>query len=250
MFGRGSLLGTLVAIAFAVTAAPASATVEIHSHNDPAGDPTAIAYHLVRPAPLTPVDFTLRDGEYKGFGPFEGTVVIQAVVPTGWTVADIQCTGPNPAEFTIDVPNGRVTMQHGASEDQICSFTNRHGPASGGGSSGVTPAPSQGSQPGQPLPLGPALLGVKIGRGYAAATVRITRRSVIKTQLLRGKRVVGTSRVVRKAGVYDVTVSIDPKLSRSLRHQGRKRVQLTLKVVVAPIGGLTRVYRYRVLVRL
>ena len=73
---------------------------------------------------------------------------------------------------------------------------------------------------------------------------------MIKTQLLRGKRVVGTSRVVRKAGVYDVTVSIDPKLSRSLRHQGRKRVQLTLKVVVAPIGGLTRVYRYRVLVRL
>jgi ribosomal protein L31E len=100
------------------------------------------------------------------------------------------------------------------------------------------------------LPRGPALLGVKTGRGYAAATVRITRRSVIKTQLWRGRRVVGTSRVVRKAGVYDVTVSIDPKVSRSLRHQGRKRVQLTLRVVVAPIGGLTRVFRYRVLVRL
>jgi hypothetical protein len=250
MFGRGSLLGTLVAIAFAVTAAPASATVDVTNHNDPAGDPTVISYRIQIPSQAAPIDFALHDGEYKGFGPFEGIVVIQAVVPTGWKVADIQCTGPNPAEFTIDVPNGRVTMQHGASEDQICSFTNRHGPASGGGSSGVAPAPSQGSQPGQPLPLGPALLGVKTGRGYAAATVRITRRSVIKTQLWRGKRVVGTSRVVRQAGVYDVTVSIDPKLSRSLRHQGRKRVQLTLKVVVAPIGGLTRVYRYRVLVRL
>ena len=250
MLGRGSLLGTLIAIAFSITAAPANATVEIHSHNDPAGDPTAITYRIQPPAPAAPVDFPLRDGEYKGFGPFEGVVVVQALVPSGWQVADIQCTGPNPAEFTIDVPNGRVTMQHGYNEDQICSFTNRRGSASGGASSGVTPAPSQGSQPGQPLPRGPALLGVKIGRGYAAATVRITRRSVIKTQLLRGKRVVGTSRVVRKAGVYDVTVSIDPKLSRSLRHQGRKRVQLTLRVVVAPIGGLTRVYRYRVLVRL
>jgi hypothetical protein len=73
---------------------------------------------------------------------------------------------------------------------------------------------------------------------------------VIKTQLWRGKRKVGTSRVVRKAGVYDVTVSIDPKVRRALRHDGRKRVQLTLRVVVAPIGGLTRVFRYRVLVRL
>jgi hypothetical protein len=250
MFGRGSLLGTFVAIAFAVTAPTASATVEIHSHNDPAGDPTVITYRIQPPAPAAPVGFPLRDGEYKGFGPFEGVVVVQALVPSGWHVADIQCTGPNPAEFTIDVPNGRVTMQHGYTEDQICSFTNRAGSASGESSSGVTPAPSQGLQPGQPLPRGPALLGVKTGRGYAAATVRITRRSVIKTQLWRGKRVVGTSRIVRKAGVYDVTVSIDPKLRRALRHDGRKRVQLTLRVVVAPIGGLTRVFRYRVLVRL
>jgi hypothetical protein len=251
MLGRRSLLGALVVISFAATAAPAAATVEVHSHNDPAGDPTAIGYHLERPAPLTPVDFTLQDGEYKGFGPFAGTVVIQAVVPTGWQVADIQCTGPNPAEFTIDVPNGRVTMQHGVSEDQICSFTNRKGSASGGGSSGVTPAPSTpGTGPSLVVPRGPALLGAKSGRGFAAATVRITRRSVIKTQLWRGSRVVGTSRVVRKAGVYDVTVSLDPKLRRALRHQGRKRVQLTLRVVVVPQHGLTRVFRYRVLVRL
>ena len=226
MLGRPSLLGALVVISFAATAAPAAATVEVHSHNDPAGDPTAIGYHLERPAPLTPVDFTLHDGEYKGFGPFAGTVVIQAVVPTGWQVADIQCTGPNPAEFTIDVPNGRVTMQHGVSEDQICSFTNRKGSASGGGSSGVTPAPSTpGTGPSLVVPRGPALLGAKSGRGFAAATVR-------------------------PAGVYDVTVSLDPKLRRALRHQGRKRVQLTLRVVVVPQHGLTRVFRYRVLVRL
>jgi hypothetical protein len=250
MLGRRSLLGALLSVTFAATAAPAGATVEIHNHNDPAGDPTVIAYRLQPPAPSAPVAFTLHDGEYKGFGPFEGVVVAQALVPAGWQVADIQCTGPNPAEFTIDVPNGRVTMMHGVSEDQICSFTNRRKSASGESSSGVTPAPSQGTLPGQPLPRGPALLGARSGRGYAAATVRITRRSVIKTQLLRGTRVVGTSRVVRKAGVYDVTVSIDPRVRRALRHDGRKRVQLTLRVVVAPINGLTRVFRYRVLVRL
>jgi hypothetical protein len=251
MLGRGSLVGTLVALALAVTAAPASATVEVHNHNDPAGDPTAITYRIQPPAPMPAVDFALRDGEYKGFGPFQGVVVVQALVPSGWQVADIQCTGPNPAEFTIDVPNGRVTMMHGVSEDQICSFTNRNGPLpSGGSSSSVTPAPGTGTLPTALLPRGPALLGVKSGRGFAAATVRITRRSVIKTQLLRGKRVVGTSRVVRKAGVYDVTVSIDPRVRRALRHDGRKRVQLTLRVVVVPVHGLTRVFRYRVIVRL
>jgi len=244
------LLATLATGSLLAMAAPASATVEIHNHNDPAGDPTVITYRLQPPAPMAPVDFALHDGEYKGFGPFEGTVVAQALVPAGWEVADIQCTGPNPAEFTIDVPNGRVTMTHGISEDQICSFTNRRRSASGGSSSGVTPAPSQGSQPGQPVPRGPALLGAKTGRGFAAATVRITRRSVIKTQLWRGKRVVGTSRVVRKPGVYDVTVSIDSKVRRALRHEGRKRVQLTLRVVVVPEHALTRVFRYRVLVRL
>jgi hypothetical protein len=251
MLGRRSLIGALVVISFAVTAAPAAATVEIHSHNDPAGDPTVMGYRLQPPAPAAAIDFTLHDGEYKGFGPFEGVVVAQALPPAGWEVADIQCTGPNPAEFTIDVPNGRVTMQHGISEDQICSFTNRRKSASGGSSSGVTPAPSTpATGPSLATPRGPALLGVKVGRGFAAATVRITRRSVIKTQLWRGKRVVGTSRVVRKAGVYDVTVSIDPKVRRALRHDGRKRVQLTLRVVVVPQHGLTRVFRYRVLVRL
>jgi hypothetical protein len=251
VLGRGSLLATLVVVSLGVMAAPAAATVEVHSHNDPAGDPTVIAYRIQPPAPAAPVDFALRDGEYKGFGPFEGIVVVQALVPTGWEVGDIQCTGPNPAEFTIDVPNGRVTMQHGVSEDQICSFTNRRKSASGGSSSGVTPAPSNPvSGPSLVLPRGPALLGAKVGRGFATATVRITRRSVIKTQLWRGSRVVGTSRVVRKAGVYDCTVSIDPTVRRALRHQGRKRVQLTLRVVVVPEHALTRVFRYRVLVRL
>jgi hypothetical protein len=251
MLGRRSLLGSLVAIAFAVTAAPASATVDVTNHNDPAGDPTVISYRIQIPSQSAPIDFALHDGEYKGFGPFEGVVVVQALVPSGWEVADIQCTGPDPAAFSIDVPNGRVTLQHGVSDEQFCSFTNRRKSASGGSSSGVTPSPpNPATGASLVVPRGPALLGAKVGRGYAAATVRITRRSVIKTQLWRGSRVVGTSRVVRKAGVYDVTVSIDPKVRRALRHQGRKRVQLTLRVVVVPERALTRVFKYRVLVRL
>jgi hypothetical protein len=147
----------------------------------------------------------------------------------------------------------REIAARGASlgNEQFCSFTNRRKSASGGSSSGVTPAPTNPANGASlVLPRGPALLGAKVGRGFAAATVRITRRSVIKTQLWRGRRVVGTSRVVRKAGVYDVTVSIDPKVTRALRHEGRKRVQLTLRVVVVPERALTRVFRYRVLVRL
>jgi ribosomal protein L31E len=244
------LLGTLLLVSFAATAAPAGATVDITNHNDPAGDPTVIAYRLQPPAPMAPVDFALHDGEYKGFGPFEGTVVAQALVPAGWEVAGIQCVGPDPAAFAIDVPNGRVTMTHGINDEQYCSFTNRRLSASGGASSSVTPTPPPGAVATQLLARGPALLGAKSGRGFAAATIRITRRSVIKTQLWRGSRVVGTSRVVRKAGVYDVTVSIDPSVKRALRRQGRKEVQLTLRVVVVPLHGVTRVFRYRVLVRL
>lgn len=240
----------LASLAFGATAAPASATVQITNHNDPAGDPTVITYRLQPPAPAAPVDFQLHDGEYKDFGPFAGTVVAQALLPAGWQVADIQCTGPNPAAFTIDVPNGRVTMTHGIDDEQFCAFTNRRQSASGGSSSTVTPTPTQGAIPTGLLPRRPALLGVKSGRGYAAATVRITRRSVIKTQLRRHGSLVGSSRVVRKAGTYDVTVSIDPGVRRALRHRGLKRALFTLRVVVAPIHGVTRVFRYRVIVRL
>jgi hypothetical protein len=49
MFGRGSLLGALAGIAFAVTAAPAGATVDVTNHNDPAGDPTVISYRIQIP---------------------------------------------------------------------------------------------------------------------------------------------------------------------------------------------------------
>ena len=94
MFGRGSLVGTFVAIAFAVAAAPASATVDVTNHNDPAGDPTVISYRIQIPSQAAPIDFALHDGEYKGFGPFEGLVVVQALVPAGWKSPTSSAPGP------------------------------------------------------------------------------------------------------------------------------------------------------------
>ena len=183
MFGRGSLLGTLAAIAFAVTAAPASATVEIHSHNDPAGDPTpliALPSSRAPRRPLTPVDFAApMTASTRASARSKGIVVIQRGRPTGWKVADIQCTGPNPAAFTIDVPNGRVTMQHGASEEQICSFTNRgtDRPRGGIGSLGRgARAARRASQPRAAASArGPRCSASRPDRGYAAATASASR---------------------------------------------------------------------------
>jgi hypothetical protein len=248
---RGVLLVILVALLLGATAAQAGATVDVSNHNDPAGDPTVIGYRIFPPPPAAPVDFALHDGEYQGFGPFQGTVVVQALLPAGWEVEDIQCSGTTPASaFAIDKAHGQVTIAHGMTDEQFCSFTNRRTAVPGSGSSGVAPAPPPNLAAPFVVPDKPALLHVKVGRRYADATIRITRRSVIKSQLLWRGHVVGTAREVRKPGTYDVTVSIRPSTARRFRRQGRKHVTLALRVVVAPSGRPTHVFRYRVVVPL
>jgi hypothetical protein len=246
-----SVLSALLALVFlAATAPEAGATVDIFNHNDPAGDPTVITYRFFYPPPTAPVDFTLHDGEYNGFGPFEGTAVVQVLLPAGWEVEDIQCGGTPQSAFAIDKVNGRVSINHAVADEQGCSFTNRRTSASGGGSSGVSPSPPPNLPASFAIPDKPALLHVKAGRRYADATIRITRRSVIKSQLLWRGHVVGTAREVRKPGTYDVTVSIRPSTARRFRHQGRKRVTLTLRVVVVASHRPAHVFRYRVVVPL
>jgi hypothetical protein len=154
-------------IFFAVATAEAAATLRIINHNDPAGDPTVIQYRLESPTwSSSPFPFELRDGGDRSFGVPAGTYTAQALVPAGWVVADIQCVGPRLADFVIDVPNGRVTMPHGTTDEQTCSFTNRKGggPAP---SRGVAPAPPPAEIPLVVLPRGPALLSVKARRGAA-----------------------------------------------------------------------------------
>jgi hypothetical protein len=258
---RALVVAALAVAGSGAVAQGAGATVIIQNHSDPAGDPALFPYHL--DLPNGPADFQLRDGEDKGFGSFMGTVVATAHPPAGWTVADIQCTGSEPAAFAIDVPHGRVTMQHNATDEQICSFTNRKAappnPRAPGAPAPPAPAPAPGVAPAPPGNIAPrvvqarkaAVLQVFARRRAAIARVNLVRRSVIKGQLFWRGRPVGVSRVVRQPGTYDLTVRLRRDALRQLRRGGRKRVTLTLAVVVAPRPrGAATVFRSGVIVRL
>jgi hypothetical protein len=238
----------------------AAATVVIQNHTDPAGDPATFAYHLDLPGGRPPADFVLRDGGQMDFGPFEGTVVATSNPPAGWQVADIRCTGADLTHFDIDIAHGRVTMQHRINDDQICAFTHRRidepgtatpaSPPTASSDTGLAPAPPTSSIPLIVAPRRAALLHVFPRRRAVTARVNIVRRSVIKTQLLWRGRVVALSRVVRPAGLYDVTLRLAPSFARRLRHEGRRRVTVALRMVVVPRPGATSVFRYGVIVPL
>jgi hypothetical protein len=157
--------------------------------------------------------------------------------------------------FQIDVPNGRVIINHAQDGEDTCTFTNRRVTASGGGTStpatsGVAPTPAPSELPKVSIPKKIALLKVNVGRRFASATVRLPQRSVIRAQLLRGSRVVGTSRVVRAAGTRTVRVNLTPATVRLLRRQG-STARLTLRVVVVPVGKKTgQVFRFGVRIKL
>jgi hypothetical protein len=254
------LLATLVAAFMGAMAATASATLEIQNYNNPAGDPTLITYRLFAggPEPLIP-DFTLGDGAKVSFGPdpnrYGRSYTFQALPPAGWQVADIRCASfsPGTGAFAYDIANGRVTITHDVGQDHFCAFTNRNtsSPGSGGaagGSTGISPtvpgaSPSSRSK-------APALLRVRGGRRFASATIRIARKSVIKAQLRKGKRVVGTTRVTHKAGTHVVKVALRKKWRSRYQRQGRKRVTLTLRVVVVGSNRATKVFTSGVIVRL
>jgi hypothetical protein len=268
---RPDRIGTLtvsILLLTAVAAPSAQATLRIVNHNDPAGDPTLITYRLSTPqrSPLIP-DFQLPDeqcqlpkdashcGTSFGVDPaiYGTTYIVQALVPPGWRTEAIECIGQGfPGEFTKDVANGRLTLVHqNKSAEQTCAFTNGRIAGSGGqaSSSGVSPTVPASEASKVTVPRGPALVGIRVGRGFAAATVRVTRRSVIRCQLLSGTTVVGTARVVRDAGTKTVRVTLRQKTWRSLRARGLKRKTFTLKVTIVA-GKATHVFRHRVLVKL
>jgi hypothetical protein len=246
----------LSAMLLAFAAPSAHATLRVVNQNDPAGDPTLITYRLLQPPSTTPLvpDFQLGDAGYRSFGVKPGTYVIQAnIQPTGWHVVGIECVGgPNPNDFVKDVANGRVTVTHEAGAEQTCTFKNSRVAGSGSSSSPqsspISPIVPPSELPKVTLPKGPALVRVTAGRGFATATVRITRRSVIRCQLLRGQHVVGSARVTHSAGTYTVRIDLTKRYLRFLRQHHRKRQLLTLRVVTTA-GKATHVFRYRVLVR-
>lgn len=259
-----ALVALLVVAFMGATASQAWATLEIQSNNDPAGDPTVQSYALLNSdgslrGGLVKNPFPLTAGERKSFGPPAGTYIWKAHPAAGWKVAAISCQNvdpvsgaPRPAragEFTVDVANGQVTIVHAANEDQYCAFTNQKIAAASGAGSNTGVSPTLPGVASAAL-KGPALLKVTRGLRFATARVRISRQSIIKAQLLKGKKVVGTARITRNAGTHDIKVTLAKKYRQSYLRQGLKRVTLTLKVVVVGSNRSTKVFRYGVVVRL
>jgi hypothetical protein len=240
-------LTLLIVGVFAVAATDAQATLRVQSHNDPAGDPTPMTYRLNNASWAQPIQFVLNDGEDKSFGPKPGTYTIQAVPPSGWQVRDIQCVGPDPAEFAIDLAHALVTVTHKAADDQTCAFTN--GKVNAPPSSGVAPSPPPEELPGN-LRKQIALLGVRAGKGFVTVKLRIVHRSAITLHLRRGTRVLARKRIVRHAGVRRVKIRLRPETRRWFRQHGHKRALFTLKIRVAERGDTKKVFWYRVIIRL
>jgi hypothetical protein len=264
------LLVAVLVLAFSgAMASNAWATLEIQSNNNPAGDPTLQSYALYNSDGtlraglkdgLNP--FSLTEGERRSVGPPAGTYIWQAMPAAGWKVGDIQCfrvdptTGnaiPSlPGEFAIDVAGGRVTINHADGQDEYCAFTNVliSAAAPGGGTSGSGVSPTlPGTVTGSLSQGKTALLRVLGGVHYAKAQVRISRKSVIRLSLLKGKSVVGTARYTRKAGTPTLTVRLRDSYRKSLKRKGVKKVTLTLKITIVGSNKATKVFRYGVVVQ-
>jgi hypothetical protein len=266
---RMLLVAALVLAFSGAMASNAWATLEIQSYNNPGGDQTLQGYALYNSDGtlrgglkdgLNP--FQLTAGERRSVGPPAGTYIWQAMPAAGWKVGDIQCLHVDPAtgnaipslpgEFAIDIANGRVTINHSDGQDEYCAFTNVK-VASGGGpgttpGTGVSPT-LPGTVTGSQSQGKTALLRVLGGVHYAKAQVRISRKSVIKLSLLRGKKVVGTARYTRNAGTPTLTVKLRDSYRKSLKRKGVKKVTLTLKITIVGSNKATKVFRYGVVVR-
>jgi len=231
-----------------VLAPDAGATLRIVNHNDPAGDPTVITYRIASATWLQ--DFQLADNDFRSFGPAPDTYTIQAFPPAGWQIGDIQCVSSRLKDFSVDVANGRVTVVHSGEDHDTCSFTNRR-VSDAPPSPGIAPAPPAAEVPAGAVPRRPAVLSVVAERRFAEATVRISRRSIIKGRLLTSKgRIVGRARISRKAGTYVLRVSCSRKAARRFRLRGKSDVTLTLRIAVVGRDGATWVFRHRVLMPL
>jgi hypothetical protein len=244
-------VGLVVAAFVAFAAADAGATIRIESHNDPAGNRTGITYRLDSPQwTREPIDVVLHDGDTKSYGPKPGTYTVQALPPAGWRVNDIQCVGPDPADFAIDVAHGVVTLTHREGAEQTCSFTNGQVGAAGPPGTGVGPSPPPDELPVIKVPRKVALLGVIPGKGFVDVRVRVIRRSTIKLHLRRGTRVLARKSVVRRAGVRRVRIQLRPETRRWFRDHGQKRVLFMLKIRVVDRRGHKKVFWYRVIIRM
>jgi hypothetical protein len=255
---RVLLVAMLALVFMGAMTAKASATVEVQNYNDPAGDPAKFVYQLTAASdPTRVLAFDeLGDGAKRSFGPdpaiYGNIYTLHAVLPAGWQTVAIKCVNnPGTATFTYDLAHSSVTLTHKAHEDQYCSFTNRKvsGPPAGATTSGIAPTTPGGGP--SLTSNAPVLLRVRAGTHYASATVRVRRASTIKGTLLWKGKTVGTARVKKsKAGTYVLKVTLAKKWTRSFKHQGRKKVTLSLRIVVVGSNKATKVFSSGVIVRL
>jgi hypothetical protein len=116
-------------------------------------------------------------------------------------------------------------------------------------SSGVAPSPPREELAGN-LREQIAPLGMRVGKGFVTATLRIGRRSAIRPHLRRGTRVLARKRIVRHADVRRVKIRLRPETRRWFRQRGHKRALFTLKIRVAERGEAKKVFWYRMIIRL
>lgn len=279
------LLVAVLVLAFTgATTSSAWASLGIQSYNDPAGDPTVHRYSLLRDGqPIAGLPngnpFTLVPGEDRNYGPPAGTYIWKALPAAGWKVTGILCTSfidtnpddnvenlvpraTRPGEFTYDVVNGQVTIDHRfprpddvdnqSNDDHICAFTSAKAGGGTGGGGGSTFSPTLPSGGGATIgaAMGPALLRITSGRFLASLKVTLGRTSVINAKLLKGKTVVGSARVVKKAGTYTVKVHLKKRYRERWRAAGRKKVMLRLKITVLGSNRATKVFSSGVIVKL
>jgi hypothetical protein len=259
-------VAVLVVAFMAMTAAKASATIEVQNYTDPAGDTTTFTYQLIAnqiPGAFEPTAVigsdVLGDGQKRSFGPdpavYGPSYTLHAVLPAGWQTVSIVCENkPGSATFTNDLANSSVTISpHTAGADHYCAFTNRKvsGPGAvgggGGGSTGIAPTtPGGGSST---TANTTALLRVRAGTHYASATVRIIRPSTIKGVLLWKGNTVGSARLKKtKAGTYTLKVTLDSKWTKTFKRQGRKKVTLTLRITVVGTNKAKKTFSSGVIV--
>ena len=131
----GGVVVSLVAVA------PASATLRVENFNDPVGDRTAMSYSISGGNLPAPIVFSLPVGEgihATSRATARRPRTLRHPVDAGRRLAGrrhpVLHSNVSPNVFTIDVPNGRVTVNHSGTADDTCTFTNRRiGAAATGG---------------------------------------------------------------------------------------------------------------------
>jgi hypothetical protein len=151
------VLALLLAVPSAAQAAVTPAKMTVTLAAPAAGDTTPFTFHITGPAcdGTTPTDltFVLMGGESTVIDLCDSPADlahrfhVTEVVPAGWTLTSIDCTGhdTDPADaFVVDIPSATAFVEFSPGERKACAFSNAKQPPA------VTPpapAPAGGTAP-------------------------------------------------------------------------------------------------------